>query len=359
MDISILNKISKFVKENNINIDGIYYKFPSKFPEAFHRTVNNYLKRAYSKYGIKGKIDEFFIGFDENKNAYLEFVGKIEDPSNAGEFYKVKEVRVLVFEDNIRYDFTCPPSLIIKEGEFLENIKYLDNALYFNTHANLPVEFTDRFFREYLEGKGIEEYFNDLSNDIINYINYLNNQSKLSYQILEEEIKEAKEIEKIYFMESESSNNSSRVRKTTQSTQNERKYDEIPFEERKDVLDSYPSTETFEARSTNTTAAYYVKAFKIKEKCKLVMEPIEGNKYTKVVHLDSIDFSKSTIREIVIDSLELSRAETTNTKEITRHSHTTIEEYKNLLEYLLNQNNTGISYGTKARIDEASETKIR
>lgn len=359
MNISILNKISMFVKENNLKISGVYYKFPNNFPEAFHQTVNNFLERAYSKYRIKGKIDEFFIGFDQNKNAYLEFVGKIEDPNDAGEFYKVKEVRILVFEDDIRYNFTCPPAMIVKESMFLENIKNLDNAIYFNTHSNLPVDFTSRFFREYLEGKGIDEYFDELSNNIISYINYLNNEAILSYKMLEDEIKEAKEIEKIYFLESESSNNSTRIRSRIPSVQSERKYSEISFEDRKKILDSYPSEETFEARATNTTTTYYVKVFKVKEKCKLVMEPVEGNKYTKVVHLDSNDFSKGTVREIVIDSLQLSREETTNTKEITRHSHTTIEEYKNLLEYLLNGNNTGISYSTKNRIDDASEIKTR
>ena len=163
MHISILKEISEFAKEKNINIHGVYYKFPTTFPEAFHRTVSNYLERAYSKYKIKGKIDEFFVGFDKNQNAYFEFVGTIEDPNDTGEFYKIKEVRILVFADDIRYDFTCPPALIVKENIFLENIKNLDNAIYFNTHSELPIDFTNRFFRDYLEGKGINEYFSSWS----------------------------------------------------------------------------------------------------------------------------------------------------------------------------------------------------
>ena len=87
------------------------------------------------------------------------------------------------------------------------------------------------------------------------------------------------------------------------------------------------------------------------------MEPLEGNKYTKVVHLESSQLSNGSIREIVIDSLELSRQETTEKKEITRHSHTTLEEYKNLLEYLIASKNNGISSTTKIRIDEASNLK--
>ena len=137
----------------------------------------------------------------------------------------------------------------------------------------------------------------------------------------------------------------------------ERKNEQIPFEERKNVLDSYPSEYSFEAISNNSPSVYYVKVFKVKEKCKLIMEPIEGNKYTKVVHLDSNEMSKGTIKEIVIDSLELSRSETTETKEITRHSHTTLEEYKKLLDYLIKEQNNGISSTTKIRIDEASNLK--
>lgn len=119
------------------------------------------------------------------------------------------------------------------------------------------------------------------------------------------------------------------------------------------------SEETFEAKSENTDSVYYVKLFKVKEKCKLIMEPIEGNKYTKVVHLDKEKIKTGEIKKILIDYLELSRNETTNTKEVTRHSHTTLDEYKKLLEYIITEKNNGISPSTKIRIDEANQTKTR
>ena len=115
--------------------------------------------------------------------------------------------------------------------------------------------------------------------------------------------------------------------------------------------------ETFEARSSNTNSVYYVKVFKVKEKCKLIMEPFEGNKYTKVVYLDKEKLSSKEIKEIVIDYLQLNRNETTNTDEMTRHSHTSLDEYKKLLEYLISEKNRGISSTTKIRIDEANNLK--
>ena len=50
-------------------------------------------------------------------------------------------------------------------------------------------------------------------------------------------------------------------------------------------------------------------------------------------------------------------AEITKKDNITRHSHTTLEEYKKLIEYLINENDFGIPRNTKDRIDEAN--KIR
>lgn len=343
MHISILKEISEFAKENNISMESVYYNFSDFFPLTFYETVVNYLERINHKFSHGKPIDDFIIGFDSNKNAYFEFVGKNSN------------TRVIVIQDNIKYDIEFPSALIIKENIFLENVMNLDFAKNHKIMESLPLDFIKRFIKEESQVEPIENSLQRMAKQIIDYIKYLENE----YELLKKEIEAAKEIEKIYFLESEASTNTPRFRKTKTSTQAERKYDEIPFEERKSILDSYPSLETFEAKSTNTTSKYYVKVYKIKEKCKLVMEPVEGNKYTKVVHLDSNKISKGTIREIVIDSLQLSREETTNTKEITRHSHTTIEEYKNLLEYLLNGNNTGISYSAKNRIDEASEIKTR
>jgi len=335
---SILRKISEYEKMNSISKTGLYFNFSEYFPRAFYETIINYMERANPNYKNERPIYDFYIGFDSEKNAYFEFVGRDN------------KTRVIVIQNNIRYNLDFPPSLIIKEDIFLENVSNLDNAKNNVILSTLPTDFTKRFLKDESQIEPIENSFNKIADEIINYIKYLENEIKFN---------EYASIEKIPFKESEASQNFKRSGVGTSGHQSSRKNDKIPFEERKEVLDSYSSEDTFEARATNTPSVYYVKVYKIKEKCKLVMEPIEGNKYTKVVHLDSDKISKGAIREIVIDSLQLSRNETTNTKEITRHSHTTLEEYKNLLEYLINSNNTGLHPGTIKRIDEASDTKTR
>ena len=335
---SILRNISEYEKMNNISKTGLYFTFSEYFPRAFYETVINYIERANPDYKNEKPIYDFYIGFDSEKNAYFEFVGRD------------KKTRVIIIQDNIRYNLDFPPALIIKEEIFLENVKNLDYAQNNTILSSLPTDFTKRFLKDESQIETIENSFDKIANEIINYIRYLEREIKIN---------QYNSIEKVYFEESEASQNFKRSGLGSTNHQAPRKNDKIPFEERKEVLDSYPSEDTFEARATNTSSVYYVKVFKIKEKCKLVMEPIEGNKYTKVVHLDSDKISKGAIREIVIDSLQLSRSETTNTKEITRHSHTTLEEYKNLLEYLINSNNVGLHPGTIKRIDEASDTKTR
>lgn len=345
MYTSILNEISKFIKENNIQTKGIYYKFNETFPSAFYETVINYLQRAYPGYPNNTKINDFYIGFDGNKNAYFEFLGSNE------------KTRVIVLADGIQYNCDFPPCKIIKENIFLENVKNLDYAKNTHIYNYLPAEFIRRFLKDETQINTIDYYFNIIAKEIIEYINYLNVEMQESYKLLQKELEDAKEIEKIYFMESNASTNSTRITSTKPKIQAERKNGEISFEDRKKVLDSYDAEETFEARSSNTNSVYYVKVFKTKEKCKLIMEPIEGNKYTKVVHLDQKKLATGEIKKIVINYLELNRSETTETKEITRHSHTTLEEYKKLLEYLITEKNSGISSTTKISIDEASNQK--
>lgn len=332
---SILNKISKHEKMNNISTSGLYFNFSEYFPKAFYKTVINYIKRANPQYNDEKPIYDFYIGFDSDKNAYLEFVGRD------------KKTKVIVIQDNVKYNIDFPPCLIIKENIFLENVINLDSAQNKRILDSLPLDFIKRFLKDKSQIEPIENSFNIIADQIIDYISYLENEFIQS------------SIETIYFEESEASKSFARSGLATQKHQAPRKNEKIPFEQRKEVLDSYPASETFEAISQNTNSKYYVKVFKMKPNCKLVMEPIEGNKYTKVVHLDTDKISKGVIREIVIDSLQLSRKETTNTKEITRHSHTTLEEYKKLLEYLVNSNNTGLHHGTIKRIDQASNTKTR
>ena len=141
---------------------------------------------------------------------------------------------------------------------------------------------------------------------------------------------------------------------------NERKHDEIPFELRKHVLDKFESEYEFDAQASNTKSSYSVKVYKVKNiKYKIVMEPKEGNKYTKVVHLNKDLLSLGEARNIVIDSLQLDRDQISQTPNITRHSHTNLEEFKKLIEYIATNNDNDIRYSTKIKIDEADGTKKR
>lgn len=345
MDNSILRKISTYAKMNDISFDGFYYNFNAGFPEALYETVINYLRKSNPAYKNEKPIYDFYIAFDKNKNAYFEFLGKD------------KETKFIVLQNDVQYDIKPPKPLIIKESIFLENVKNLDHAKNHIILNNLPLDFIKRFIKNKEDVSSINDIFDVMTNEIIEYIKYLEYEFNFSYNILDNENKEDQEVEKIYFFESKPSENQSRKEVITVKQLKERKNDKIPFEERRSILDDFEAEQTFEAYSKNTSSKYYVKAFNIKGKYKIITEPKEANKYTKVIYIDKEVLSRQEVIDLTINSLELSRNDITATQNITRHSHTTLEEYKKLLEYIINEKNLGINYSTKERIDKASDTK--
>ena len=106
MNMSILNEISNYVKENNISINGVFYKFPNNFPEAFHRTVENFLEKAYSKYKIKC---ENYIQKNIKNYSIFRLAYVLCDPGEETLIYNVPldcDMEVVSAED-AGYAFVC------------------------------------------------------------------------------------------------------------------------------------------------------------------------------------------------------------------------------------------------------------
>lgn len=335
MNYSILNKISEYVKNNKITIKGVYYKIDDFFPKAFKDSITNLFELIYSSYGESNPIfDGFYVNIDENDNIFLEVVSK-------------NNTRIVIIQDFTYYK-NLPPAIKVKESQFLDKFMYFDKRNYLDTLNSLPYDFKKRFLKPNNYENTINELFENITNRIISYIEYVQK---------EKELADEQNIEKIFYIESEKSSNRPNSRVNNSHNTNSRKHPELSIEERTEVLNSYSPSQQFEATASNTDSVYHVKVFKVKEKCKLIMEPKEGTKYTKVVYLDLEKINQKDIKDIVINSLQLSRNEITKKDNITRHSHTTLEEYKKLIEYLINENDTGLNKSTKDRIDEAN--KIR
>ncbi len=340
MNISILGMISDFAKEQKLTIRNIYYKFDDNIPSAFYETVINYFKTAQVLYNDEPKLDGFYIEITDNYDVLFYFLGNNN------------KTKLFVKEDGKFFE-DLPSAKIINESMFLTSIKALDNHKNKEIIENLPKEFKNRFLKNTNQVVNIEQIFFAIGYNIIEYMKYLED--------LKEKIEESqrKEVEKLYFVEADASTNLTRLSSQTNNNQPNRKNIEIPINDRNNLLNSYSPAEQYEAISSNSTSTYYVKVFAVKEKCKLIMEPLEGNKYTKVVHLDTNALSKTNLRKIVIDSLELSRTEITKSQNISRHCHTTLDEYKKLLDYLIQEKDNGINYGVKKRIDEINKDKKR
>ena len=303
MNYSILNGISKFVKDNKITIRGVYYKISDFFPKAFNDSIINLFQLMYSfNEEQKPEFDGFYVNISEDDNIYLEFITK-------------KGTRIVIIQDFIHYK-DLPPAIIIKESEFLDKFMYFDKKNYLDTLNSLPYDFKKRFLKSNNYENSIYEVLFNIENQIVSYIEYMQK---------EKEFAEMNDIERIFYIESDKSTNISSKGISKSPNNNDRKHQELSITDRNKVLDSYSPNEQFEAIASNTGSIYHVKVFNVKEKCKLIMEPNEGTKYTKVVYLDLIKIKNKDIKEIVIDSLQLSRDEITQKNNITRHSHTTLE----------------------------------
>lgn len=326
MNSSMLKKIKEWAKQNNFPFSCIVYKIDSNFPKAFVDTINDYMKFVNPGYDEKDSIKDFSIIFDEDENVYLEF--------------ETAKTRIHILENDVSYRHLAPSSKI-KEAKFINDMKYRDDRYVFYQLANLPSDVKRR-----IRLQEIEEILEKIANNIVDYADYCLEERK-------------KLVEKLYFTESDSAKNNT---KNTTKTKNyiKKESESIPFEEREKVLDSYNAEYEFEAQANNTDSSYKIKVYNIKnQKYKIVMEPKEANKYTKIVHIDKEKLSLTEAKEIVINSLQLNRDQITQSKNITRHIHKSIEGYKNLLEYVIEKKNLGISQTSKKHIDEAEEYKKR
>ena len=329
--------ISVYAKDQNLTIDGLYYKFDNRFPRAFYDTVIEYLKAARLNYSQDLVLDGFYINFTPEKEVTLTFV------SND------KHTKLVVTQNHTHYE-NLPAAKIVNEKVFLENVTKLDterNNLLINA---LPNEFRNRFLSNINQKSSLENMLLEVAYDIMLYIRYLEDEKTLINE---------KKSDRIYFMDPESSTNDIKTPSENPKPKDPRKHEEIDVDYRLELLDAYFPQFEFEAVSNNTNSVYYVKIFRIQSRYKLVMEPKEGTKYTKIVHLDRDKLSTKEMKQIVIDTLQLSRNDISDQKNITRHSHTTIEEYNELLDYLIYGNNNDLFYGTKKRIEEAERHSKR
>lgn len=279
-----LLRISDYMQTHKLPFRRINLSF-SIMPSAFYRAIVSYLKQA-AFYDASIKINSFDICFDENDKAYIRVIG------NNG------KTMVNVICDYYRYQ-GLPASKIVKASKFEESVKQIDdrsNAYYLN---NLPEEFKKRFLSQ-KPGMDITSLLDKSFDTIFAYMRFLENEYKNN-------------IERISYREHEGTSSNKHRTKRNDPTIRVRKNAEIPIDLRSKVSG---------------------------KRFKLVLEPDEANKYTKVVSINSDEISRNEAKLMAIRTLQESRDALTSRSDVTRHQHTTPEAYKVLMEYLLNQSKT-------------------
>lgn len=326
IEFYLLDKIEKKVKEKNINLKEIDLPFAC-FPKELLDVFNDELKRKNYKVS-KEKEDVLYnikLCFDDNHNAYL----LLTDITN----YKI-----IVSKKNCNY----------------EGIKY-----YPRSNENKILDFG---FRKFMDN--YYEYFkkNACGSDMVTniYFSYLTKCSDLISNCYDKKLNDYKLTNKIKisFISAESEEES--VTRSCGSSEGTRKRvnPEILVDDRMEILNSNSPKYVIEAsdlKSDDDSISYVVYFYDIKnENYRLIAEPVSGLKYTKVMYIkDCKDCTLDEIAEVTQDLLGLSRKEITDAKDITRHSHTDINRFEDLINYLLKKSND-LPYINRLNIDEAS-----
>lgn len=334
---SFLEEIEKYARDIEYPYKSISINTLS-LPDIMYEIIWNII--GYNKSYDNFRLENILILFNDNYEACLSILNPIK-----------KQVYVIKQEQQ---HFTVQNAIFIKEKDFLYDIRKRYDKHYFSALSKLPLN-----ERKFIKNSSEKE--NMFVNEMLTSLNKIKQYlywTKLQKSIMED----YKYKERIRFESNEIDNDANiktEYQKTTIPEAHERKHDIVSFLKRHDVSSKYKPDYDFFATEENSQEVYYVKVFLNRaRKCKIIMEPKNATKYTLVKHIDSAKLNEQEVKKIAIDTLKLTNKQITDAKDITRHTNTSIEDYKKLLKFLLEDIND-VNPNTAKRIKEAENNAKR
>lgn len=329
MEESFLKIIQNFILENGIVFDQEFDGIPIatyNFPEFFNVAILEELKNCKRK--SDSTLGYYTLKLDSKGQAYLEIIGD-------------RGSKIFILQNHVRYDDELTGKKI-PETNFIkiaEDIEYLSNE-------ELIRQLSPRYRESLKKVDSLQELIVKWALEYCKYIAYIYN-----------EYLESKKPNRITLSYIEPDPiNVGKNKGLNSGTTSERKNNLIPFEEREIILKGSKQLylEGEARRDVDNVISYKVFAYKMPDQTsRLVMEPIAGNKYTKIGYIGQI-LNSETFYSNATFYLELNSEEATDCPSLTRHGHTTLKHFEELIGFVLDDTKP-LNGLARERITEASK----
>lgn len=322
---SFLEEIGKYIEEAGFPFKQIYINF-NLLPTPFQDAICYYMSKdiifksqAYDKIDLNvEKPEGFYIHIEDSEDKKIVCLSIINPITKENIIIKPNEIHL----EEIRGFF-------INEEKFLETARRFDDKKFYELLKKIDDEEKRYIISENAKDTQFGLEIVQFQNRIKDYIKYLFKEYRL---------KTTKMTHTPYEKDSESKDIITRER--TANSPKERKnrllshfIRRVELDKHKSILDTISYSDQ---KDKDNPELYYVKVFKtINNKITIVMEPRDAQTYTKIAHIDSDKINQKEVEFIVKEVLAMSNKEITQAGYVTRHAHTTLENYRNLLDYLL------------------------
>lgn len=360
---SMLQKIDEYIKENGIPFKEITFSYTYLDPyldqvitSRIRKITGNDFNMGCLSYTLKydnsGNLcliansnddKSTFIIFDKSKTNKVDLPGSF---NACGEKTIIEEAAMLKY----LYD----DRLLIRNRlyEMYPDISISDRVIAENRILEDLMKVVFRELKENDERILKKVHYKDLyvenTNRIIDYIEYLNDayQNDLKFAKLKEE--EHKVMYGICYSEPESD---TVTRKNFDNNgynygHKEKKYPVISFDDRYQILESYPYLYREYAYTTDRKEITFMNyLYNIgNNKYLLVMEPYNGVRATKIAIFESNEtITREKFNELIRFYLQLSYIEALEEKSLIRSNHTSLETYKKNIDYAIVGVNNGLT----------------
>lgn len=327
---SFLKRIENYLNENNINYERFACSVES-LPEAFKREIKAIFQKTTDEFvgPVKTWIN---FSYDEDDNLYM-FIG---NRCNRG--------KIIVYQDG-----HCPDAYAerISESEFIEGASCEEES-----RLRLEVEkkpILSKYLSKYLAYVNVRasvlkeaDEFADLMCDYLEWMKEY----------------EQEDIIELLYIEPEKST-SERTMKVSAKSYKDRIHEVLENDERVKVLDRFSPKYRFRATSDSGSKIYNVRVYQPQSTSyRIIMDPEIGKGHIKISYQESeTALSEGEISGKCIELLQMSRDAITDDPTMTRHQHRNIEEYENLVSYVVTGEGK-INATTKKHIDSAKEAAV-
>lgn len=327
---SFLKRIENYMRENNINYGRFAYSVES-LPEAFKREIKAIFQKTTDEFVGPAKTWINF-SFDEDDNLYM-FIG---NRCNRG--------KIVVYQDGHYPDVYAER---ISESKFVEEACQEETAKLRLEVEKKPI--LAKYLSKYLEDVNIRESvveeIGEMTENICAYLSYL--------QKCERE-----DVIEISYVDPEASP-TDRTIKVHGGDIKPRIHEILASDERVTILEQFNPKYRFRAQNQEGTRIYNVRVFGVPDGShRIIMDPEEGKGHIKVSYLGNQgELSEGECSRRCIDLLQMTRDEITADPTMTRHQHRNIEDYEQLVSYIVTGEGK-VNYMARKAIDNAAEAAV-